>query len=297
MPPTSQHEALHRIFLQDESLFARAAAHVLGIVVQEPQQVTVLSNDLTNIKPLERRPDSVLMAEWLIDDPAGRYILIVESQTDPEDTKLRRWPYYIAYLHDKYECPVLLLVVCSKTSTASWARQPIVIGLPDLTCMLVHPVVLGPDNVPAVTDMTEAGLDLTYAVFSALTHSRSSRVGAILEALAGALKAVDEETALALVEITEAGLVGTAGQQKWSELMRKQLISYKSEFRREGIEEGRAEGRAKGRAEDILRILDKRGIAVDDASRERVLSCSDLDTLGDWLDLALTATQVSDLFA
>jgi hypothetical protein len=145
--------------------------------------------------------------------------------------------------------------------------------------------------------MTEAGLDLTYAVFSALTHSRSSRVGAILEALAGALKAVDEETALALVEITEAGLVGTAGQQKWSELMRKQLISYKSEFRREGIEEGRAEGRAKGRAEDILRILDKRGIAVDDASRERVLSCSDLDTLGDWLDLALTATQVSDLFA
>jgi len=267
----------------------RAAAHILGIVVQEPQQVTVLSNDLTTVKPLERRADSVLMAEWLIDDPVGRYVLIIESQTDPDDTKLRRWPYYIAYLHDKYECPVVLVVVCNKASTATWARQPIVIGLPDLTCMLVHPVVLGPDNVPAVTDVAEAGGDLTFAVFSALTHGRSSEVGAILEALAGALDAIDGETALTLTEMTEAGLVGTAGQQKWRELMRKQLITYKSEFRRRGIEEGRAE--------DILRILDKRGIAVDDTSREQIVSCDDLDTLGTWLDRSLTATQVSDLFA
>jgi hypothetical protein len=231
----------------------------------------------------------VLMAEWLIDDPVGRYVLIIESQTDPDDTKLRRWPYYIAYLHDKYECPVVLVVVCNKASTATWARQPIVIGLPDLTCMLVHPVVLGPDNVPAVTDVAEAGGDLTFAVFSALTHGRSSEVGAILEALAGALDAIDGETALTLTEMTEAGLVGTAGQQKWRELMRKQLITYKSEFRRRGIEEGRAE--------DILRILDKRGIAVDDTSREQIVSCDDLDTLGTWLDRSLTATQVSDLFA
>lgn len=49
-----------------------------------------------------------------------------------------------------------LLVVCNKESTAMWARQPIMIGLPDLTCMLVHPVVLGPDNVPAVTDLAQA---------------------------------------------------------------------------------------------------------------------------------------------
>jgi hypothetical protein len=297
MPPTSQHEALHRIFLQDEALFAHAAAHILGIVVQEPQQVTVLSSDLTTIKPLERRPDSVLMAEWLIDDPAGRYVLIIESQTDPDDTKLRRWPYYIGYLHDKYECPVVLLVVCNKESTATWARQPIVIGLPDLTCMLVHPVVLGPDNVPAVTDLAEAGGDVAFAVFSALAHGRSSKVSAILEALAGALQALDGDTARTLIEITEAGLSETVGQQKWRDLMAKQLIPYVSEFRRQGIEEGRVEGRAAGRAEDILRILDKRGVEVDDDSRERIASCADLDTLTTWLDRSLTAAQVGDLFA
>jgi hypothetical protein len=98
------------------------------------------------------------------------------------------------------------------------------------------------------------------------------------------------------VEITEAGLSETAAQQKWRELMTKQLTPYVSEFRRQGIEEGLAEGRAKSRAEDILRILDKRGIAVDDDSREQIVSCTDLDTLGAWLDRSLTATQVGDLF-
>jgi hypothetical protein len=297
MPPTSQHEALHRIFLQDEALFARAAAQVLGIIVEEPMRVTVLNNDLTTVEPLERRADSVLMAEWLVDDPAGRYILIIESQTDPDETRRRRWPYYIAYLQDKYNCEVVLLVVCSKKATARWAKQPIQIGLPGLICMVVQPVVLGPDNVPSVTDPEEASLDAAFAVFSALTHSRDAELDAILEALAGALNTIDRDTALSLMEITEVGLGGTAGQQKWRDLMIKQLTPYMSEFRRQGIEEGRAQGEAAGQARAILQVLDKRGIAVDDDSREQIVSCTDLDTLTTWLDRSLTAAQVGDLFA
>jgi len=122
-------------------------------------------------------------------------------------------------------------------------------------------------------------------------------VSAILEALAGALRTIDGETALTLVEITEAGLVGTAGQQKWRELMHKQLIPYVSEFRRQGIEEGRSQGEAAGQARAILQVLDRRAVAVDDSSRERIVSCVDLDTLTAWLDRSLTAEQVSDLFA
>jgi hypothetical protein len=300
MPPTSQHEALHRIFLEDEALFARAAAHVLGVIVQEPARVTVLNNDLTTVEPLERRADSVLMAEWLVDDPDGRYILIIESQTDPDESRRRRWPYYIAFLQDKYECPVVLLVVCSKKATARWARQPIEIGLPDLVVMIVHPVVLGPDNVQAVTDPAEASLDATFAVFSALTHSRSPDLSAILEALADALSRIDPETAALLTEITEVGLGNTAGQQKWRDLMSTYLPPFVSEFRLQGIaqgrEEGREEGLAAGRAEAILRILDQRGIAVDDESRQAIMSCTNLDTLGPWLDRSLTATQVTEIF-
>ena len=65
----------------------------------------------------------------------------------------------------------------------------------------------------------------------------------------------------------------------------------------EGREEGREEGRAQGEAAAVLRVLAKRGIAVDDKSRERIESCTDLDLLGTWLDRSLTAEQVDELFA
>ncbi|MFJ8155685.1 hypothetical protein [Streptomyces sp. NPDC094468] len=62
------------------------------------------------------------------------------------------------------------------------------------------------------------------------------------------------------------------------------------------IEETLIEGEAKGRAEDILRILDLRGVAVAEADRERALACEDLDTLGVWFDRAVTATGAEELF-
>jgi hypothetical protein len=64
-----------------------------------------------------------------------------------------------------------------------------------------------------------------------------------------------------------------------------------------GLQEGLAKGRAQGRAEGILQILASRGIAVDDPGRERILSCTDLDTLDQWFHRALNATRFSDLLA
>jgi hypothetical protein len=36
MPPTAQHEALHRSFQHDEALFARAVARVFNVLVPAP---------------------------------------------------------------------------------------------------------------------------------------------------------------------------------------------------------------------------------------------------------------------
>jgi hypothetical protein len=70
----------------------------------------------------------VLQVEFMVQDTAGKYILVIESRTDPEEARRRRWPHFIARLHDKYDCPVILVVVCSKGRTARWARAPIEIG-------------------------------------------------------------------------------------------------------------------------------------------------------------------------
>ena len=82
-------------------------------------------------------------------------------------------------MYDSGHAPHRPALVCSKRSTALWARAPIEIGLPDLVCVTARLVVFGPDNVPAITDPAEAAGDLTLAVFSALTHSRRAEVGGI----------------------------------------------------------------------------------------------------------------------
>jgi len=52
-------------------------------------------------------------------------------------------------------------------------------------------------------------------------------------------------------------------------------------------------GPAEGEPRAILRILDRRGVAVDDASRQRIESCTDLETLGTRLDRSLGHETVS----
>ncbi len=45
----------------------------------------------------------------------------------------------------------------------------------------------------------------------------------------------------------------------------------------------------------MLRILAARRIAVEEATRTRILSCRDLNLLDRWFDQALNATRLSDL--
>ncbi|MGW3119132.1 hypothetical protein ACWDBW_18650 [Streptomyces sp. NPDC001107] len=59
---------------------------------------------------------------------------------------------------------------------------------------------------------------------------------------------------------------------------------------------GYAEGRAAARAEGTLSALEARGIAVPAKVRERITSCTDLDTLALWRDRSLTVMTADDLF-
>ena len=136
-----------------------------------------------------------------------------------------------------------------------------------------------------------------FAVFSAITHSRSHQIDVILETLAGALSTVDEETGSLLAEFTEAGLGDTKGRSIWRKLMATSTYPFASELRSQGREEGRAEGVAEARAQDIERLLDKRGITMTPADRERISSCRDGKTLDTWLDRVLTISDITGLFA
>lgn len=75
---------------------------------------------------------------------------------------------------------------------------------------------------------------------------------------------------------------------------------WESDFAHEHQAIGRAEGLAEGSsrtlAATVLRILDRRGLAVDDAVRARVIACSDIDQLNRWLDAALIVDSADLIF-
>ncbi|MFY0580744.1 hypothetical protein ACN28S_46635 [Cystobacter fuscus] len=62
-----------------------------------------------------------------------------------------------------------------------------------------------------------------------------------------------------------------------------------------GLVRGREEGLSRGRAEDILRILALRGIHVEEGTRQRILDCTDVNTLDSWFDRALQVTTLSEV--
>jgi len=79
------------------------------------------------------------------------------------------------------------------------------------------------------------------------------------------------------------------------------MRSYSEELiergRRRGLEQGRQEERLRGRSEVVLRLLTARGLHVDEASRQLILSCSDVATLDLWIDRAIHATSLSEVLA
>jgi hypothetical protein len=102
------------------------------------------------------------------------------------------------------------------------------------------------------------------------------------------------------------------GQRFMSETQRRSFAEGEAKGRSEGEAKGRSEGEAKGRSEGeakgeakgrsegearaILRVLERRGLPVSSEQRSRVLSCADLTILEAWLDRAVTAASIDEVF-
>ncbi|WP_232536902.1 hypothetical protein [Cystobacter fuscus] len=99
----------------------------------------------------------------------------------------------------------------------------------------------------------------------------------------------------AVHEATGQVLHSVLDEQRAEELMRSYGEELIEQGRQQGLVRGREEGLARGRAESILRILALRGIHVEEAARQRILDCTDMDTLDGWFDRVLQATTLSEV--
>ncbi|MFF9058980.1 hypothetical protein ACF09K_09795 [Streptomyces sp. NPDC014882] len=289
---SSPHEAMHRIFQQYPGLFS-GVSEVLGIDLPRPTSVTVLPNDLTETSPVERRVDTLLRLEA---EDAEPLLLAVEAQGRKDQDKPASWAYYASYLLTKYRLQPMLLVVCQDRATAEWAAREVSFGPRQWPLLTLRPLVAGPHNMPVITDPAQVRKDLALATLAAITHAAHPDAGAILKSMTTVLRDTPQNIAAPIVELVAQGLGKQPAAQLWRKLVAVDLSFYKSPLSEEIRDEGRAEGETRRAAEDVLDILDVRGIDVPEAVRERVTGCGDPEILRRWHRRAVTAPTAEDIF-
>lgn len=289
--PSSLHEALIEVFRHRPLLAAELLREACGLDVPDHRYARLHPGDLTDLTPTEYRADAVVtLSASAADVPV--LALVVEVQLRRDRGKRLSWPVYLATLRARLNCPVTLLVFSTDPATAAWCARPIDMGHPG---WVLCPLVVGPDQVPVVTDPAQASASPELAVLSAMAHATHPDRNQVLNALAAGLATVEPERATLYSDVVYVALPAAA-RKYLEDLMTARTYEYQSDFVRRYVLQGRAEGKAEGEAEAVLAVLDERGIDVPSDIRARITSCSDLDQLSRWVRRAVTANTIDDLF-
>lgn len=287
--PSHLHETLVEMFRDRPALAAEVLAGPLGVAVPAFERAILSSSELTDVVPTEYRADAVVT---LTVDDAPVLAVVVEAQLRVNARKRQTWPAYVATLHARLGCPVALLVVCPDPVVATWCAAPIVVSDPGL---VLTPVVLGPADVPVVTDVAVARQSPELAVLSAMAHGAGPRQTLVFQALLAALDSVDHDHANLYADVVLAGLPAAA-RDCLEAVMTTTSHPFDSDFARRYYDRGQAEGKAEGKALAVLEILEARAIEVPNDIRQDITGCTDLDQLDTWIRRAVTANKVHDLF-
>jgi hypothetical protein len=289
--PSSTHEGVTELFRQRPEIAAKMLRNQLGVELPTFQQARLESADLTDLQPTEYRADAVVTLHSP-DHEQPVQAVVVEVQLRRDRDKRWSWPVYLATLRARLHCRVMLLVVCTDPGTAAWSATPIELGHPGL---VLCPIVLGPNQVPLVTDVDQARGVPELLILSAAVHADHPDVTKTLRALNDMLSMEDPDKAVRYIEIAFAVLPNTLGRL-WEELVSTQTFEFQSAYARRLKAEGRAEGRAEGEARLVLAVLDARGIDVPDDVRARITACSDPDQLEAWGRRAAVIGAIGELF-
>lgn len=270
--PSVVHEALVEIFRSRPSLAAELLHATSGTPPSEDVESTIIEADLSQVTPPEYRADTAVRLRGALD-----LALAIEVQLRREPEKLRKWPAYGGILHARHGCPAAVLVVAIDRATASWASAPISFG----PGAVLRPLVIGPEQVPRVSDAAEAAANPEIALLSALTHGAEDRAAEIGIAAVEAAGALDDDRARLYVDLILQALSASARAhveafmiQDWqpqSDFLRRLYAEAEARGVSEGERKGMIEGERKGKIALLLAMLRRRFGPLSPELEQRVL--------------------------
>ncbi len=212
---TSAHKASHRIF-PNHSEALTPVFEALRLLPPTQSVIEVLIPEAAENGPPERQVDTVLKVKPSDGDDL---LLAIAFQSEQDADKPPHWACHVAYLHMTYELPVLLLVVCRSPSTAIWAAGPFESRIGTWRSQVLQPLVLGPDDLPEITNDSMVVQQPALAALSAIVHGDSEKSSSALEALARGIRSLDRNTATYLCQFVEVGLEDAPARKTWRELL------------------------------------------------------------------------------
>jgi hypothetical protein len=278
-----QHEVPLELIRDDPSLILGFLSS-LGVKAPEFSEIRLDAAELNELKVTEHHADLVAL---FYNYGKAVFAVVLEVQLRAEPTKAYDWLPYVANLWARRRCPTVLLVFVPSESVGRCCGRPIEIGHPGL---ILTPLIVGPDVIPVITDAVEAREAPEQTVLSALTHGDGPQGRAVLIALMEALDIMESGKAASYYEYV-VSLLSEAARRQLESLMTATYERH-SKFAIKHY----ALGKIAGRIEDILLILNARGVEVPADVRAEIARCDDLEQLDTWLIRAASASDVSELF-
>jgi hypothetical protein len=300
--PTLEHNAIVEMFRENPELAPHLLALLFHVDIPPHASVVVVESSLDQLIPVEFRADLVIELR----DANGVLVLaiVLEVQRDKDPDKEYSWPVYVTVVRAKKRCPTVVLVVAPDAEVATWAAQPIDLGLGFGT---LRPVVLGPASVPEVTDPVVAEQETELAVLSAVAHGNGPNGLTVVQAALVALARLDREHAVVYFQIIWNALREPMQRALEALVMERQAEGetkfppFAQRIFERGVHEGELKGELKGRLEDkrdtLLRLLARAGIRLTEDETARVTACDDPALLDRWVDNVLGAKTAADVFS
>ena len=165
------------------------------------------------------------------------------------------------------------------------------------------PIVLGPAEIPRITDAEQAKKEPGLALLSALAHGRAPGGLEVVSAAMMATTNLDAKTRRVYEELMRAD-IGPFAMRLVEEMMpvtkrlgrkwtKEQIKAY--EATRDYLNRRWEEKLAEGKAEALLTVLAARGVVVTPEVSKRILDCTDPVQLDLWLRRAASAERLSDV--
>ena len=286
--PTLTHESILLLLDNRPALAVELLEVALGRPLEPYEQIQPTDSGLPQVVSTEYQADRVLLLRR--DKPV--FAIVVEVQRNRDPRKRYTWPVYCSSFRAKHECPCCVLVIATDPSIAAWAAHPIELGQPESA---FRPLVIGPEGIPLVITVEEARRAPELAVLSVQAHGAGEHGLAVTLAALEAATDLDRERSMLYCDLIWLA-AGDAVKKTLEDQMERAEYQYQSDFAKKYIAEGKAEGKAEGRAEAIVRILQRRSVALSSEQRQRILACADLTLLDTWLDRAAVAETAADVF-